>query len=394
MGGTQNRRDCPEIATMAAYSERGLGRDERAAVEGHLAGCAACRAELAAILRARAGDATRETAPGWGRWWSSMPVGLAIAGAIAIVVAIGLGRDYYHQETPPAEIAMLSRKSAPAAGELVQNAPNRKAVEEKAEERASMTASMVETHRAGRRESAKQAALPEPLASPPEIQGAGAENAQVAADQLAKPGRQQQAEAQPPAERGAASSAISGGMLAPWKPSTVSPLQQAPAAAPNMAFGRLKVGPPPSTLSSPASPSSYAAGGMNAAAPAQAQAPTIAKLWFHKTITSPDGSVRWEFGTGGLIERFVSTGMTSVRVPGVTADLTAGSAPSATVCWIVGRGGTILRTVDGTQWEKVNSPTSLDFTAVVAQGADAAIVTAQDSSRWATSDGGSTWRAQ
>jgi hypothetical protein len=187
---------------------------------------------------------------------------------------------------------------------------------------------------------------------------------------------------------GAGTGAIAGSAIAPAAPPPASGTGAAASSS------RLSVGPPPSTLSSSASPPSYAAGGMNAAAPAQAQAPTIAKLWFHKTINSPDGSVRREFGTGGQIERFVSTGMSAVRVPGVTADLTAGSTPSSSVCWIVGRGGTILRTVDGTNWEKVNSPTSADLTAVDAQGADSAIVTAQDSSRYATSDGGTSWQPQ
>ncbi len=74
---------------------------------------------------------------------------------------------------------------------------------------------------------------------------------------------------------------------------------------------------------------------------------------------------------------------------GVT--LTAGVAPSTTACWLVGRAGAIVRTIDGRAWQRVRFPEPLDFTAVVAGDARTATVTAADGRQFATTDGGTTW---
>jgi photosystem II stability/assembly factor-like uncharacterized protein len=72
--------------------------------------------------------------------------------------------------------------------------------------------------------------------------------------------------------------------------------------------------------------------------------------------------------------------------------LITGSAPSPKICWVVGRGGTILRTVDGENWETVKSPTKLDLTGVAAQNADVATITASDGSNYETKNGGAKWK--
>jgi hypothetical protein len=104
--------------------------------------------------------------------------------------------------------------------------------------------------------------------------------------------------------------------------------------------------------------------------------------------------VVWRLGPGGSIERSADGGATWQRQSsGVSADLLAGSAPSATVCWAVGRGGVVLRTTDGGTWTQLGSPTSQDLTAIVAVDADQATVTTADGKRYATTDGGRTWRS-
>ncbi len=324
----EHRGDCPESETVAAYHERSLAGDERDGVERHLAGCAACREELAAIARASRDSAAVGAKPesGMRRWWTSAPVGFAIAGAIAIVVAIGLGRDYYNQESREQrqQLAMLSAN------------------------RTTITAGQ-ELHAMKRASVAKKAAESSNVAVPP---SPPSQPAQASLASRAVTPEQMQA-------TGAASSAIPGS-----GPATAPAI---PGAAVGAATG--------STL-------------------AQNQPSTFARLWRHTTVISPDGSVRWEFGSGGIIQRFGPGGMTAIRVPGVTADLLAGSAPSSAVCWIVGQGGVVLRTIDGFDWEKVNSPTSSDLIAVTASGPDAAVATARDSRRYATSDGGQTWQPQ
>jgi Putative zinc-finger len=75
----------------------------------------------------------------------------------------------------------------------------------------------------------------------------------------------------------------------------------------------------------------------------------------------------------------------------VAGQITAGSSPSADVCWIVGRGGTVLRSTDHQTWQRVNVPQAVDLSRVVATDARTAMVVAADGRTYSTSDGGVTW---
>ncbi|MFY9585599.1 MAG: hypothetical protein WAR21_14020 [Candidatus Acidiferrales bacterium] len=110
-------------------------------------------------------------------------------------------------------------------------------------------------------------------------------------------------------------------------------------------------------------------------------------------IIPPTGSVRWRVGAGGAIARSQNEGRTwDAQTSNVQADLLAGSAPSETVCWVVGREGTILRTTDGEHWEKISSPAPADWIGVQAKDALQASVFAAGHKRYDTEDGGRTWR--
>ena len=76
---------------------------------------------------------------------------------------------------------------------------------------------------------------------------------------------------------------------------------------------------------------------------------------------------------------------------GLAADLTAGAAPSTSVCWVVGRGGVVLLSIDGRSWRRVAFPEITDLSAVRAADARAAAVTTADGRIFSTSDGGVTW---
>lgn len=319
------RGQCPEVTLIAAYCERALTGGERDAVERHLAGCALCRAELSSIARAaHETEAARAAEPWLRRWWSSAPVGLAVAGTIAVVVAIGLGRDYYHQEAP-AQLAMRTANSG--AGTISDQA--RQLAAKRVAPQAQLEAN------------APAVAIP---AAPPPAPGSFAKAPQ---------------ELLPRAIGGAAAR---------------------PQAPMMMGEGNIAAG--------------SAIGGASVASSGQ-QSPTFAGPgWAYGSVNSPDGSVTWKFGRHGAIERFIANAMTATHMPGVTSDLLAGSAPSSSVCWIVGRAGTILRTTDGIHWQKIDAPTLSDLVSVSAQDANTAIVTDQNSRRYATSDGGRTWQAQ
>jgi hypothetical protein len=76
----------------------------------------------------------------------------------------------------------------------------------------------------------------------------------------------------------------------------------------------------------------------------------------------------------------------------VASQLTAGAAPSAAVCWLVGRGGVVIvSTNGGSTWRRVTFPEITDLSAVRATDARAASVTTADGRMFTTSDGGMTW---
>lgn len=108
-------------------------------------------------------------------------------------------------------------------------------------------------------------------------------------------------------------------------------------------------------------------------------------------IVSPDPSIRWRIA-GSFVERSTNGGSTWEAAPtGIAAELTAGAAPSASVCWLVGRGGVALLTIDGRSWSRVAFPEMTDLSAIRATDARTASVSTMDGRRFSTTDGGTTW---
>ena len=121
----------------------------------------------------------------------------------------------------------------------------------------------------------------------------------------------------------------------------------------------------------------------------QAQAGQIPAI----EIRSTDPMVRWRIGAAGLIERSGDAGSSwEPQASGVPTDLTAGACPSPVVCWIVGREGTAILTVDGRTWRPLTFPEPVDLVSVQAVDARAATVTAADGRLFSTADGGLTWQ--
>jgi hypothetical protein len=109
-------------------------------------------------------------------------------------------------------------------------------------------------------------------------------------------------------------------------------------------------------------------------------------------IATPDASVIWRIVNGRDIQRSADSGATwatQTTVP--DSQLTAGACPTATACWVVGSGGTVLRTTDGRTWTRITFPDTRDLLLVTSSSADSAVVTGSDTRRFATSDGGRSW---
>ena len=86
-------------------------------------------------------------------------------------------------------------------------------------------------------------------------------------------------------------------------------------------------------------------------------------------------------------------GPMSPQVPADVANqISAGSAPSGDVCWLVGRAGTVLLSTDRQSWQRVNIPEAVDLSRITATDARTATVIAADGRTFSTADGGVTWR--
>ena len=108
-------------------------------------------------------------------------------------------------------------------------------------------------------------------------------------------------------------------------------------------------------------------------------------------IVSPDPSARWRI-SGSVLEHSTDGGSSWDPTPtSIEGQLTAGSAPSASVCWVVGRGGVVLLSIDGRTWRRLAFPEITDLSSVRAADARMATVSTADGRIFSTSDGGVTW---
>ncbi len=109
-------------------------------------------------------------------------------------------------------------------------------------------------------------------------------------------------------------------------------------------------------------------------------------------ITVPGSSIRWRVAGGMELLRSADGGATwQKQTIEIATPIAAGTAPSSTVCWLVGRSGIVLLTTDGATWRRVAFPEAVDLKTVAAPDARSATVTAVDGRIFVTADGGQTW---
>jgi len=106
---------------------------------------------------------------------------------------------------------------------------------------------------------------------------------------------------------------------------------------------------------------------------------------------APDGSTRWRIIGGQRLEKSTAgADWQAVALP-AAGSIAAAAAPSTMVCWIVGTGGSVYLTIDGTSFARLPFPERVDLDAVTAIDDRTATVSAADGRSWRTSDGGMTW---
>jgi hypothetical protein len=330
---------CPDAETLAAWMDGALAGAALDSLETHIAECARCQATVA-IVQGSTPDVPAPR-PWWARPWTVgwlVPVTAGIA-AVGIWVAVPRDRAQVpttQTMTATAEPAEEQRSSPPAESGRLQERPQ------------------------SRDEQAP--AQPRPLGATNEERARA--NAPQQQRQLAE-----RADAAPPQANDARASAKSADAGAPLT-SPVSP----PAAAP--------VSAPAASAAAPAAELSSV--GRRESARGFAPEPTV--------VIASSARHRWRIVSGAVIQSTTDAGATWQNVDvGVPATLRAGSSPSATVCWMVGQGGLILRTTDGRTWQRVPFTESSDLIQVQANDGRTAQVTTADGRIFRTIDGGVTW---
>jgi hypothetical protein len=111
-------------------------------------------------------------------------------------------------------------------------------------------------------------------------------------------------------------------------------------------------------------------------------------------IPTPDKNVIYRIVGAGFVELTTDGGATwQGQLVSQKADFTAGSAPTPKICWLVGRGGALFRTSDGSNWKKIRPPASVDLMGVNATDASTVTVTAADGQKYSTDNAGKIWVA-
>jgi Photosynthesis system II assembly factor YCF48 len=410
--------DCLDAETLAAWSEGLLDGPERSSAEAHAANCARCQAMLAVMVRTTPAPAG---ATGWPfRKWLMM-LGPAMAAAAAVALWLAVDR----RQTPSVidDLSKAQAKTERAAEGAPVAAPPAVGVEKEVRDAPKVTADARREvgDRAGARTpsesramaapenertegkdvaSAKRAdksidaerlraAAPEPAAAPvstpPPAPPAATENVTAAAASrpvvVAPPGPAPQQQANQAANQNQAQTQ-----------NQASPRQQAPGALEERVIvtGEQPLG----RAASDAAAASRSAGRGGAAGGfADAAALSYRAKAGNFDVVVDETSIRWRVVDGRTIQRSLDSGVTWANHHTAENDvtLTAGSAPSSNICWLVGRSGAIVLTTDGRAWRRIKFAEAADLAAVTATDARTATVTTADGRLFGTTDGGRTW---
>jgi Photosynthesis system II assembly factor YCF48 len=158
------------------------------------------------------------------------------------------------------------------------------------------------------------------------------------------------------------------------------PSAPAPAAPPPVANAR--------AASAPAATRAFS--GIAAADSLERRAPQANVI--ASEIVSPQPASRWRITGGRTIEHSSDGGATWQEQPtGATSTLTAGSAPSPSICWVVGQDGVVLLSTDGRTWRRVAFPAMTNLVSVRAADERMATVTDVNGRTYVTADGGLQW---
>ncbi len=330
---------CLDAETLAAWADGGLSGSALDAVHLHVADCARCQDLAGTLARIRSAVPPAGPVRSSRRWLAWFVPVAAAAAAVAIWVAVpgNLGAPVTNRD-----VALLREAPQAQTKERDSTPPN--------------------------------VPTPPPSENRKELQAAPSRAPQAAAGSI---GERTRADAPPPAaaeNKAGQESARSD--LAKDKVEVA----QAPAAPATTPPAAAASATPRAAAAPPAAERFGAAAAMRAANVVP-------------DIVSPDPAVRWRIA-GAAVQHSVDGGSTwnAVTVSGA-ADLTAGTAPATTVCWLVGRAGVVLLTTDGRTFRRLPFPEMTDLSGVrtVDAGGRVASVSTADGRTFVTTDAGASW---
>lgn len=434
--GADSAGVCPDPGILAAYFERSLDADETERHELHFSQCARCREQLAAMARASApagagAGSSPATSPRLWFWdwrWLAVPAAAMLAFAIVGFLHERSVKDIARQ-APAAPAVALEKPAAAPSGELdlksdeekshpaltapAQNpaatvsrgVPKRAAPAESQNAmrlKPSFIAPRSDPAAAAKSQSTdmlthaldKSAARKEPLPASNKVEAPPSMSEAVEVTSAA-PAVKSPAPPQPlisAREVGGNTSGANTGVGGATTGANASVASAAPGATAANAQELESVSPRKKLKQKDDSGAAQAeiTSSMNDSAQLVAGAGQLSS----QTILTPNPQILWRFAGSGFVERSTDGGATwQGEEPSAGGQLVAGAAPSANVCWIVGRGGLILLTKDAKSWKKIEPPVDTDFIAVSAESAPNATVTTADGRKFATKDGGKKWKA-
>jgi len=405
---------CPEPEILAAYFERSLDADETAHYELHLSQCARCRDQLAAMYHAGepapAGAAQSHQSSHWAWLWDWR----FLAPAVAVLVIAAVWTARRPTPKPVAEnsarpLVAMNHPAEPPAPSLPTPSP-----EQYSNYIARVPSKTLTAPAAGASGAIKQTpALTEsrPANNNNELasnQPAIGSNA-TELDELKKDEKSQKRDSADTvngvAAGVAASRIVAPAAAAPPPPAAVSPDR---SRADGGAVGGVILDQEIAANRSEATkakPSGSPTGVRTLTQQAQTQAIVQSEALALEAsdrrstgniITTPDPKVVWRIVNGGAVELSKDGGTTwqsqQLRSFQANPQITAGYAPTAKICWLVGRGGVILLTRDAAHWVPIPPPISVDFVGVTAQDNFSATVTTADGRKFSTDDAGDHWK--
>jgi hypothetical protein len=420
--------ECPDPELLASYYDKSLSATEVAALDLHFSQCARCREQIAAIVRADVEvekDSSTELVPVGAaaparapqnrvaslprvgatplqlpkiakspdaarrpllhlRWLAPLAAAIILAVFVYTRVlphrsSVGSNNEIAMNAEPPAPQGQSSVEPEPAPGKSeapirtpTPNSASHSAAPSKRSNAPSPSAAPAQSPREEKYVARGGAASASAGKVAPKTSAASQRaDTESAADEPAPAAPPPQSSASLPGVTVAANSAEGVAIPPPPAPPADSAKKSNPAQVTGQAFG-------------------YSAGKKSLAKsqPARERSSQI-------VIRTPDSDVAYRIADGGFIEQTEDGGATwQGQLLNPAADITAGSAPAPSICWLVGRAGVIFLTEDGKNWRKLLSPSSSDFVAVVAKSATSATVTVTEEEKWSTDDAGKTWRPQ